>query len=361
MTAPLARFQPIGPFHTDLKQRVARYFEGRGGSMHGGAAVLLKTVILFAWLVGSYLALMFLPVTWWQAALLVVSIGCAQAGIGFNVLHDALHGSYSPSGRLNRVVGWLGCDLIGASSANWKQRHNVLHHTYTNIEGMDDDLEAGPLLRFAPWQPRRPHHRFQHWYFWALFALFPVRWFFIDDYQELLAGRIGGRPFVRPRGAALFWVLAGKLGYYTWAFILPLLFHGGWQLIPLWLLGSATLGNVLANVFQLAHCAGEADFRLSSAGPAVQQEWAAHQVATTIDFARGNTLLTWYLGGLNFQVEHHLFPRISNRHYPALSRIVEDTCKDHGLAYRAQPTFRAALTANLRWIRSLGRGEEMVL
>jgi linoleoyl-CoA desaturase len=358
MASPLARFQPSGPFHTDLKARVARYFEARGGDTQGGGAMLFKSALLFAWLVGSYLTLMLAPVSWWQAALLVISLAVAQAGIGFNVLHDANHGSYSKSPLLNRLVGFLGCDLIGASSLNWKQRHNVLHHTYTNIEGMDDDLEAGPLLRFAPWQPRRPHHRFQHLYFWALFALFPVRWFILDDFKELFAGRIGSRPFPRPRGAALFWMLLGKAGYYTWAIVLPLVFHPGWHLLALWLLGSAVLGNLLALVFQLAHCAPEAEFRLAGEGEAVGREWAEHQVATTIDFARGNPLLTWYLGGLNYQVEHHLFPRVSHRHYPALSRIVEAACEARGLRYRVQPTFRAALLSNLRWMRSLGAGTE---
>jgi linoleoyl-CoA desaturase len=364
MPSALAHFQPIGPFHADLKRRVAGYFDARGaqrpqgGSTLGGPAMLLKTALLFAWMIGSYLALMLLPLSWWQAALLVSSLGLAQAGIGFNVLHDANHGSFSASARLNRIVGWVACDLLGASSHNWRQRHNVLHHTYTNIEGMDDDLEAGPLLRFAPWQPRRPLHRFQHLYFWVLYALFPLRWFFVDDFKELLGGTIGGRPFARPRGAALFRLLLGKALYYTWAFVLPLVFHPGWHLLGLWLLGSAVLGNVLAMVFNLAHCAGEAEYRLASEGRAVPAEWAEHQVATTIDFARGNRFLTWYLGGLNYQVEHHLFPRVCHLHYPALSRIVEETCRAHGLRYRVQPTLLSALAANLRWMRALGAGEE---
>jgi linoleoyl-CoA desaturase len=361
MSTTVAHFRPAGPFHAALKARVADHFAlpGSGGT-HGGGAMLRKSALLFTWLLASYLLVMFATVTWWQAALLVVSIALAQAGIGFNVLHDANHGSYSSSPRLNRALAWIGCDLIGASSLNWKQRHNVLHHTYTNIEGLDDDLEAGALLRFAPWQPRRPMHRLQHFYFWALFALFPVRWFFLDDYLELWKGRIGSRPFPRPRGAALFWMLLGKAGYYTWAVALPLALHPGWQLPALWLLGSAVLGNTLALTFQLAHCAGEASFFRSPLPGAQQVEWAEHQVDTTIDFARGNALLTWYLGGLNYQVEHHLFPRICHLHYPALARIVEETCREHGVHYRSQPTFGAALLANLRWMRTLGAGEEPV-
>jgi linoleoyl-CoA desaturase len=155
-------------------------------------------------------------------------------------------------------------------------------------------------------------------------------------------------------------MLLGKAGYYTWAVVLPLALHPGWQLPALWLLGSAVLGNTLALTFQLAHCAGEAGFFPAPVPGAQQVEWAEHQVATTIDFARGNALLTWYLGGLNYQVEHHLFPRICHLHYPALARIVEETCREHGVRYRSQPTFRAALLANLRWMRTLGAGAEPV-
>ena len=360
MASPQARFAPAGLFHSALKERVALHFAGRassgqGSDTHGGGRMLRKSALLFAWLLASYCAVMFAPVTWWQAALLVVSIALAQAGIGFNVLHDANHGSYSGSARLNRALGWLGCDLIGASSLNWKQRHNVLHHTYTNIEGLDDDLEAGPMLRFAPWQKRRPVHRLQHLYVWGLFALFPVRWFFIDDFRELFARQIGSRPYPRPRGAALFWMLLGKAGYYTWAVALPLALHPAWKVGALWLLGSAVLGNTLALVFQLAHCTGDAEFHFTSEGQVAG--WAEHKVATTVDFAKGSRLLTWYLGGLNFQVEHHLFPRICHLHYPALARIVEETCVEHGVKYRSQPTLLAALRANVRWLRALGAAE----
>ena len=316
----------------------------------------MKTAILFAWLVGSYALAMFGHVAAWQAALLAISIGCAMAGIGFSVGHDANHSGYARSPAMNRALGFS-FDLLGGSSHLWRQKHNLLHHTWTNIAGHDADLEAGPLLRFAPWQPRKWFHRYQHIYVWVLYGLFPLRWYLIDDYAQLLRGKIGQQPIQPPPRRELFGLFAGKAVFYSWAFVLPMILHPGWGTVGLWLLCSFALGNVMAVVFQLAHCAGEAGFHEPAAEAPLERDWAAHQVETTIDFARHSRALSWYLGGLNFQIEHHLFPRICHVHYPALAGIVESTCAEHGVRYRAQATFGAALAANLRWLRRLGRGE----
>ncbi len=352
-TTPRARFSSTGPFQTDLKKRVDAYFQRTGKARHGGWAMPLKTATLFAWLFGSYAVAMFAPVTWWQAALLVVSMGLALAGIGFSVMHDANHGSYARSARANKWLG-LTSDLIGGSSYIWRQKHNILHHTYTNIAGLDDDLETGGLLRLAPWQPRRAVHRFQHLYVWVLYAVFPLRWWLIDDFRDVATARVGTHPIPRPKGWDLATLLLGKAIFISWVFVLPAILHPTWALIPLTLLGVAATGVVLATVFQLAHCLGEVEFH-PNAEAIDGADFAAHQIQTTANFARGNRLLSWYVGGLNFQVEHHLFPRVSHVHYPELAKIVEQACRDHGIAYRAEPSLWSALSANVRWLRQLGR------
>src|SRR6266849_6158966 len=200
-------------------------------------------------------------------------------------------------------------------------------------------------------RPRHGHHRFQHLYVWLLYGLFPLKWWFVDDLRELATGRIAGHQFPPARGRELLGALAGKALFVSWAFVLPAVLHPSWALLPLWGLAIFTLGNVLAAVFQLAHCVGEAEFLDSGR---IESDWAEHQVATTVDFAPANALLGWYLGGLNFQVEHHLFPRVCHLHYPALARIVEETCRAHRVRYRCEPTLRSALAANWRWLRRMG-------
>jgi linoleoyl-CoA desaturase len=356
-SSPRVHFPASGPFHAELKQRADDYFAAEALSPHAGWSMRLKTAVLLTWLAGSWALAMFAPVNAWEAALLAVSIGLAMAGIGFNVMHDALHNAYSPSPRVNRVLG-LTLDMLGASSHLWVQKHNILHHTYTNISGLDEDIEAGsPHLRLAPWQRRRWFHRFQHLYVWALYGVFPLKWWFVDDLRVLITGRIGNQQFPPARGKALWGALLGKALFIGWAFALPALLHPTWALIPLWLLSVAVLGNVLAAVFQLAHCVDGADFHRASPGQDMAGEWAVHQISTTVDFARRNRVLSWYLGGLNFQVEHHLFPRICHVHYPALSRIVEETCAAHRVRYRAEATLSGALASNFRWLRDMGRAQ----
>ncbi|MGZ6126152.1 MAG: fatty acid desaturase family protein, partial [Myxococcales bacterium] len=272
-------------------QRAQQYFEGSARARHGGWAIAVKIAAMICWLAVSWSLLMFAHPGPWATALLAVSVGLAMAGVGFCVMHDANHGAASPSPRVNRMLSFS-LDLLGASSALWRQKHNVLHHTYTNISGADPDLEGGgPFLRLAPWQPRHPWHRFQHFYVWLLYGLFPLKWWFLDDVRELLDGRV--------RGRALFTALAGKVLFVAWAFALPAALHLSWALVGIWAIALFTLGNVLAFVFQLAHCVGEADFVERED---VEGGWMRHQVATTVDFAPRNFLLSWYLGGLNFQV-----------------------------------------------------------
>src|SRR3954463_14796817 len=240
--APKLRFSVMSPFHADLKRRVDAYFASTGRSPQGGFAMWLKTATLLAWLLGSYAVLLLCRVSPWQAVLLVASIGLAMAGVGFAAQHDANHGAYSSSPRVNGVMS-VTLDLLGASSYLWRLKHNVMHHTYTNVAGLDDDLESGsPHLRLAPWQPRRRFHRFQHLYVWFLYAVFPLKWWFVDDVLELTSGRVGGRPFAPPRGWPLARAVAFKAAFLMWAFVVPALLHPTWALIPLWVFGSATLG-----------------------------------------------------------------------------------------------------------------------
>ena len=360
MTSHLAptrvRFPVAGPFRADLERRTDAFFARTGLSRRASAAMRLKTVLLLSWLAGSWATLVFVPLSPWLIASLAASVGLAMAGVGFSVMHDANHDSYASSRRMNRIIG-LTLDLLGASSLIWRQKHNVLHHTYTNVQGLDADLEAGPLLRFAPWQPRRPWHRFQHLYAPLLFGLFPIRWFFFDDFRDLWTGTVGAQPLPPVSKRDLLGVLAGKAVFFTWAFAVPIALHPTAWLVPIYLLTFLVLGNALAWVFQLAHCLQEAEFQPvhpDKKGETMPRSWEEHQLATTVDFAPRSRLLSWYLGGLNFQVEHHLFPRICHVHYPELAKIVAETCRDHGLRYRCEATFFSAIAANLRWIRELG-------
>ncbi len=353
---PRVRFARDDGFHAALKERVGAYFDATGRARSGGAAMHAKTALILAWFAASYgLLLAFGGASAWLAAALTLSVALATAGIGFSVMHDANHGAYSRGRRVNRAWG-LTLDLVGASSYLWRFKHNVQHHTYSNVDGMDADIDAGPFLRLAGSQRLRPFHRWQQVYAWPLYGVLAVKWWFVDDVVDVVRGRIGPHPFPRPRGAELAAFVLGKAVFVTWALVVPaLVFRSAW-VAPAFLLGAFALGVVLSTVFQLAHAVPGATFHAARPGDQrMPTGFAEHQVRATVDFAPSNRLLGWYVGGLNFQIEHHLFPDVCHVHYPALAAIVETTCRQAGIPHRTTRTLRAAIADHYRFLRALGR------
>jgi linoleoyl-CoA desaturase len=352
------KFNGSDKFLRELRKRVDGYFEQTGYKRRDCPSMYAKTAIIAAWFAATYLSLMFLATSWWAVIPLAVSLGLSVAAIGFNIQHDGGHKGYSDRPWVNKIMA-LSIDVIGGSSYLWNWKHNSIHHTYTNITGHDDDINVGFLGRLSPHQPRRAFHRLQHVYLWFLYGFIVVKWHFFDDFHNLWTGRIGGHKIPRPKGKDLVEFVAGKVAFFTLAFVLPMLLHPVWAVIGVYLLASFVNGVVLSVVFQLAHVVEEADFPMpvakASGVEQIENEWAIHQVETTVDFARGSRIACWYLGGLNFQVEHHLFNRICHVHYPALSRVVEEVCKEHGVRYSAHPTFLGAVGSHFRWLKRMGQ------
>lgn len=347
-------FRGGGPLYAELRAEVGALLEEPGRARRAQLRMYVKSAVMVVWLIASWVALVFVAATWWQAGLLALSLGLALAGVAFNITHDANHGSYSPHRRLNRVMSWS-MDLIGASSHVWRIKHNTAHHTFTNISGADSDIDSMPFARFAPDQPWRRFHRFQHVYMWLLYGLFAIKWHTVGDFGYLREGRIGDVPVRWPRGVGLVAFWGFKALFVAWAIVVPLLLHPAWQVLIVFLATSFVLAVTLAVTFQLAHCLEEADFatieEMAADGPA---EWARHQIETTVDFAPRNRLLTWYLGGLNFQVEHHLFSRVCHTHYPAMAVVVREVCARHGVRLRSHPALWPALASHARWLREMG-------
>jgi linoleoyl-CoA desaturase len=343
-------FAPASSLKDALQSRVDRFFEATGKSRNADFRMYWKAAVLLAWFGLSYYLLTFRAATWWQGLLAAVSLGLAIAGIGFNIQHDGNHGAFSKRNWLNRLTG-LTLDLMGASSYLWIQKHNLAHHTYTNIPGSDEDIEIHPIGRLAPDDPYYALHRFQHFYLWLFYALLPAQWHFYNDFRKLWTGKISSRPFPRPRGWELFGLIAGKLVFAAWAFVIPCFFHRVWVVAVFYFVTSGIMGMVLSVVFQLAHSVEETGH--PALGEETGSEWVRHQIQTTADFARGNRLVTWYLGGLNFQATHHLFPKVCHVHYPRLSRIIERVCRKHGVEYLAQPSLSGAVRSHYRFLRRL--------
>jgi linoleoyl-CoA desaturase len=352
------KFSGSDKFVRELRRRVDAYFEQTGRRRRDCAQMYFKTASILAWFVGAYLLLLFFATSWWTIIPLAIVLGLAIAAIGFNIQHDGGHKAYSDRQWVNRMMA-LTLDLMGGSSYLWDWKHNSFHHTYPNIDGHDDDIDVGILGRLSPQQRRFKFHRLQGIYLWLLYGFLAIKWHFFDDFYNIAVGRIGGHKIPRPRGKDLMVFIGGKVVFFSIAFVIPMLLHPWWAVLGVYAIAAFVSGVVLSVVFQLAHCVEEAEFPVPVLGPdggeQMQTDWAVHQVQTTVDFARRNRLLCWFLGGLNFQIEHHLFHKICHIHYPALSKVVEDTCREFGIRYAAHRSFLDAVASHYRWLVIMGR------
>src|SRR5713226_7843292 len=349
------KFGHDNAFQLELRRRVDEYFRTTGRRQRDCWQMYVKTAILLAGFAGSYVLLVFVSETWGQGLLLAILLGLSAAGIGFNIQHDGGHQAYSSSPRVNTLMA-MTLELIGGRSYLWRWKHVVLHHTYVNITGHDTDVDLGLLGRLTPHQPRMRYDRWQHLYLWPLYGLLAIKWQLVDDFRKLISGRISHQPFPRPTGWELVIFVAGKVIFFSVAFGIPLLFHSVGVVLFYYVVAGLVAGLALSVVFQVAHCVEEAEFPLPPTMTGrIDQAWAIHQAGTTVDFARRSRVVAWLVGGLNFQIEHHLFPRISHVHYPAILKLVEQTCRDFGIRYTEFKSFRAGMASHFRWLRRMGR------
>ena len=341
-------------FFNALKQEVDAYFERNAIKKTGNWKLYAKTAILIPSAIGIYLLLMFVSMHWALSSFLWVAFGLNMAAIGFNIMHDACHGSFSTRGWVNELFG-LTNNFLGGNAFLWKLKHNIIHHTYTNVDGVDDDINNMPFMRQCSTQPWKPMHQFQSIYMFFLYGFTSLFMFFMD-YVKYFSKKIYSTPLKKmdTKEHIIFW--GGKIFFILFYIGIPI-FLIGWKA---WLIGflisQFTLGLTLAIVFQLAHVVEHAEFESAGIDPVkIENEWAIHQVKTTANFAFSNKLITWFVGGLNYQIEHHLFPRISHIHYPAISKIVRETCAQFELNYIYFPSTRAAVASHVRFMNQMGQ------
>ena len=346
--------RPTITFHQDLKQRVGEYFKSQNMARSGNIALFTKAGIMVVSFLLLYVHVVFFTPHWVLALIECLILGALTAFIGFNVMHDGAHGSFSDKPWVNSLAG-MSINFLGANVFMWKTKHNVVHHSYTNVDGVDDDLNARPFLRLSPSQKKFKIHRFQHYYFIFTYSLLYLYWVFFTDYKKYVTRKVGVVPIQKMKLSdhISFW---GFKALHLVLFIAIPVYMMGW--VP-WLIGflvySLFAGLLLTLVFQLAHSLEETAFPVPEpVSNCLEDEWMIHQIRTTANFATGYKLLTWFLGGLNYQIEHHLFPKVSHIHYPALSKIIKETCKDYNIQYLEHQKLRWAFRSHFRHLKILG-------
>lgn len=344
-------------FNKTLRERVNAYFTEKGISPHANANAIIKSVFMLVLYFAPFAALFIFGVTnLWIFFGLWIMMGFGAAGIGVNIMHDANHGAFSSSPRVNKIMGlWM--NFIGGSADTWKLQHNVLHHTYTNVEGVDHDIAGPPMLRFSPHQEAKPMHKYQYIYAWFLYGLMTLFRSFVTDFTNSYRfKKFGivreGKDFKKLIRNVIFW----KVIYFGYVLVLPMIFLpvSPWITLLGFTAMHFVLGLTLALIFQCAHVMETCEYPLPDENGEMDNNWAVHQMLTTTNFSPKNRIFSWFIGGLNFQVEHHLFQNICHTHYRDLSKIVSQTAKEFGIQYKTQKNFATAVWGHAKMLKQLG-------
>ena len=354
-TATKIAFESGGEFLRETRAEVELYLADKRNRRRGALRLYAKAPIAIGLTAVSWVLLL---VTGHEVAFGLLGLTGLVAGAlltAFCVQHDANHGAYFGRRRYNHLLGWSADALLGISSYAWRVKHNVAHHTYTNVDGFDDDVSQTPMARLSPTQEPRRWYRFQQYYIWPLYAFMGLRWQFVGDIAAFMRGRVGRSTLRFPKGWNLAALLSGKVIFLTWALVVPLFFYPWWVVLLAYLVFTMFVSLVMAVTFQLAHCVEEADFASADDLNAKKRVWAVHEVETTVNFCPRNRFLTWALGGLNFQIEHHLFPNVKHTHYPQIAAIVRRNCLKHGIRYNDHPSLARALRSHFLHLRTMGR------
>jgi linoleoyl-CoA desaturase len=347
-------FDGTGEFMKVLRARIHETLDGRASA--GDPPLLRKAALIAIWFVGSFVLLLSVQSLWLQV-LFCFSYGLAASAVGFNIFHDANHGAISPSRRVNLVVGATASAVLGASRYLWNYKHNVLHHRLTNIHTWDDDLETRGFLRLTPRQHWKPRYYGQHLFVFVLYAINAIELIFVKDFVQYFTLRINPHQSIPAMSTAEkveFW--AAKAFYLGVFVALPFAILPTARVLEGFVVYQLTLGLSLGLVFSMAHQVESVDFPSPrGAPPTINEDWGTHQMRTTANFATLNHFWNWFSGGLNHQIEHHLFPSMSHTHYVAIGPVVRSTAYEFGLPYNHFETYGAALHSHYRLLRKLGK------
>lgn len=351
-------FPTSSKFTIVLRSRVDEYFREHHIAPTGNRELYIKTFFGYSLFLASYIFLVFFAESLWMALFSAFFFAQSSIFIGFNVMHDGAHGSYSSKKWVNTLMGTT-MDILGSNQFLWKQKHNILHHTFTNIHHKDDDIETLSTLRFSPNQTWRKWHQYQCIYAPIIYAILSLIWI-VSDFFQMFQASINGNPLPKRGSKIWFNFLFMKFIYFFFMLILPAFFHP-FSIVFLLFLGTHLIfGFTIALIFSLAHITNRLEFPEPKSDGIMEHEWMGHQLRTTTDFAPTSKFATWYMGGLNYQVVHHLFQNVSHVHYPQLRIIVEKTCQEYDMPYHCSPTFIQAVIDHYDHLRHMGMKPQII-
>lgn len=339
-------------FQKDCRLLREKFFKEKGVNYTGNWKLYSKSLIIGFGFILLYSLIVFTSISIWIKVLLLIPFGINVAMIGFNIMHDGGHDSFS-SQRWVNIITANSLNILGGSAHIWNVKHNQVHHTNTNVHGHDNDID-NTIIRVHPEQEYHWYHKFQHIYGPFAYSLSYLFWIYYQDIAKYSKGHVCGYPLRFSFWQhVIFWL--SKFIHITIFILIPLIWYSGFQVFIGYLLFTMTTGLLISFVFQLAHVVPKANMVTAIDNKFVESNNKIHQVMTTCNFSTKSRFWTWICGGLNFQIEHHLYPEVSHIHYPSLQKEVKDLFKRHNLEYNEYDTIISAIWAHLATLWRFGR------
>ena len=262
------------------------------------------------------------------------------------LMHSGNHASSSPYPIVNRIISYC-MDLGGASSLIWRHEHQLSHHLYTNIIGKDNDCDIGnPIIRLHPHIKHRWWHRYQLPILFLGMTFGLYKWIFAEFYT-LYSRKIGSVNMKYPTKIDFIINIIFKIFFLVSFIFLPTYYFGFKQAMILLFIRQSITSLVIENIFIVNHIQPSLHSHNS------EIHWSINQIKTSCNWSSNSRFFNWFTGGLNNQIEHHLFPTMNPYLYTRISPIVKNTCKKHHIPYNDFPTFWDAWISMIKFIHRL--------
>jgi linoleoyl-CoA desaturase len=346
--------EPLYGFYNTLKQRVHAYFKENKVSRYANTKAIIKACMFFSFYLFLYITILTAAMSLWLFLLCWFFMGVFILFTAMSVVHDAAHNTFSPKKWINLLLLRF-ANLVGGDGYMYKYKHTVSHHPYTNIHGIDIDLEQSGVVRVTPYTKSRGKHKYQYWYMKILYPFYILFWVLLRDFKYYRMERIGP---VKAHHNRIHWIIlfTSKLFYIFYMLILPYIILP----VPFWqvLLGFFLMhmGSGIVAMFALLanHVVEDSLFILPGPDGLIKCSWGEHQLRTTDDYSPDSPVISFLFSGLNHHVAHHLFPNYCHVHYPAITKLVRATASEFGLRYRYN-SITGGLRSHFKLLKKLSR------
>ncbi len=346
-------------FFQSLDNEIGKLLSSTGLLVNAKRKLWIKMIFYFLLHASAYLILFLVPHKEITGLLFSYAfVGLSGLLLGFNVSHDALHGSFSKNKRVNQWLYHISFNIQGNNAYLWKIRHNSSHHIFPNVDGCDADIDDNPFIRLSPQHRLRKYQRYQHIYSFFVYCFYTLHWFVFKDALYLFSKKVANLQHKKhpPKQIALFF--GWKLLYLLLLLILPVI--AGYPLKDVLLCFFIMhVVNSLAFIHFLiaTHFCMETSFPVQDENGFLPDDYYTHQLATSLDYLPESKLCNLFIGGFNAHAAHHLYPKLPHTIYPAISGIIEQKAKEFNIPYH-KLTLRDAIVSHYRYLKKMGGSQQ---